>query len=166
MPPRHASRDLIGVCGLAKVDRHVCGLLHGNGSGALPVFPPFHRAFAHSHAVELRRPTACTGGLSIRESRRIGSFNRPVHITTSHKRSSPSPFRRHHRIGPRPAFHGADAMGMVDGTLPSVEPERKVFLLDGKIHGASFHGAIHACRLSRASKVERLVVHNLQKNLD
>ncbi len=29
--PRHANHAVIGLCGLANVDRHVCGLLHGNG---------------------------------------------------------------------------------------------------------------------------------------
>jgi len=31
---RHANRDLAGVCGRGKVDRHVRGLLHGNGRRA------------------------------------------------------------------------------------------------------------------------------------
>ncbi len=33
-----------GLCRLAKVGRHVCGLLHGNGRGALLIFSPFHGA--------------------------------------------------------------------------------------------------------------------------
>ena len=36
-----------------------------------------------------------------------------------------SPFRLRRRIGPRPAFPGADAMAKVVGTVPFVEPERK-----------------------------------------
>ncbi len=42
---RHANRGSTGLCGLAKVDRHVCGPLHGNRRGALPIFLPDHRAF-------------------------------------------------------------------------------------------------------------------------
>ncbi len=40
------------------------------------ISPLFYGGFrSHSHAVELRRPTACAAGLSIGESERLGSLN-------------------------------------------------------------------------------------------
>ena len=38
---------------------------------------------------------------------------------------SVSPFRLRHRIDPRPAFSGVDAVAKVVGAAPFVEPERR-----------------------------------------